>query len=134
MRVGTSNFFRSSVISVSENALMQKLRGGKACQHALQPERLAHALRHFGAGPVVAVEGQTQILPELRPVGNDARPELVEYLDRRARRIGLRLEHQRRHGAGGPRLGHALGSMTPDVTSHLAAAGRVADMARILEV
>jgi len=70
----------------------------------------------------------------LGSVGLHPSSQLVEHLNRRARGIGLRLEHQRRHSADEHRLGHALGSVTPDVTSHLAAAGRVSDMDRILEV
>src|SRR5579864_9680909 len=39
--------------------------------HALEPERIAQALRDFGAGAVGAVEGRAQILEKLRAVGLD---------------------------------------------------------------
>src|SRR4029078_7680556 len=41
---------------------------------------------------------------------------------------------QRRHSANDRRLRHALVAMTSEITHHLAAAGRVADVDRILEV
>ena len=71
-------------MSVSENALMQKYDGRHSRHHALQPEGLAHAFGDLRARPVVAVERQAEVLPELRAVGEDARSELIERLDRRA--------------------------------------------------
>ena len=69
IRVGTSNFFRSSVKSVSENALMQS-RTLEAGHHSLKPERVPTRLPKFLQGPVVAVERHRQILEELRAVGD----------------------------------------------------------------
>src|SRR3712207_8166852 len=57
----------------------------EAGHHALVNELLAHALRHLGSRPVVAVEGQAQVLPEPRAVGQDGGADLVEVLLRLAR-------------------------------------------------
>src|SRR5262249_18095208 len=39
--------------------------------HALKPEGLAHTFRDFRTGPVVAVEGHTEVFPELRAISQD---------------------------------------------------------------
>ena len=94
----------------------------------------AHALGDLRALAVVAVERQAEVLEELRAVGLHAGAQLIEDLDRQCRRIGRRLEHQRRHGADQHRLGDALRSVAADVARHLAAAGRMSDVDGILEV
>src|SRR4029077_1726561 len=48
--------------------------------------------------------------------------------------IGRSLPHQRRHGPDDRRLRHILIAMTGEITHHLAAAGRMADVNRILQV
>ena len=120
--------------SVSENALMQSMTRFEARLHALQPERIAHALRHLRAGPVGAVERDRQILEELRAIGQHAGAHGVECLDRRATRIRRRLQHQRRHGADQHRFGDALRAVAADVTRDLAAAGRMADVDGVLQI
>ena len=106
----------------------------EARHHALQPERFADTFRDLGARPVVAVERQAEVLPELRPVGLHAVAEPVEHLDRQSAGIGRRLHHQRRYRADQHRLGHAPGAMAADVARHLAAAGGMTDMDRIGQV
>jgi hypothetical protein len=81
--VGTLILLRSSVKSVSENALMQKYAAGEASHHPLQPERLANPFRSFGSRAVVTVERHAEILPELRAVGENPGPYLVEHFHRR---------------------------------------------------
>src|SRR5260370_42276791 len=48
--------------------------------------------------------------------------------------MGWGLHHQRRHGADDRRPGHILIAMTGEITPHLAAASRMADVNRILQV
>ena len=88
----------------------------------------------FAPVPVEAVERQRQILVELRAVGGDAGADLVEHVDRQAARVGRRLQHQRRHRADQHRLGDALGAVPADVARDFAAAGRMADEHRVLQV
>src|SRR6202041_2012405 len=52
--------------------------------HPLQPKSFAHALRSLVAGTVVSVEGQRQILKELRTVGEDPGSDTIEYTERQA--------------------------------------------------
>ena len=59
---------------------------------------------------------------------------LIEDFHRQAAGIGRRLQHQRRDCADQHSLGHALGAVAADVAGDFAAAGRVADMDRILQV
>src|SRR5271167_2410776 len=62
--------------------------GGREARHlTLEPEGVAHALRDFCTRPVVAVERQAEIPPELRPVGLDAGPDAVEDVDGQSARI-----------------------------------------------
>jgi hypothetical protein len=60
--------------------------------------------------------------------------DLVERLDGQAARIGLRLEHQRRHRAHQHGLGQARGAVTTDVAGHLAAAGGMAHLHRVFQI
>ena len=106
----------------------------EAGHHALQPERFAHAFRDLGARPVVAVEGQAEVLPELRAIGLHAGAELIEGLDRRAAGIGRGLQHQRRDRADQHRLRHPRRAVPADVAGDLAATGGMADMDRVLQV
>ncbi len=91
--------------------------------HRPQPEGVPKALRYLGTRSVGAVEGCAEILVELRAVRGDPGADLVERLDGQAARIGLRLEHQRRHRAHQHGLGQARGAVTTDVAGHLAAGG-----------
>src|SRR5262249_28921943 len=86
-----------SEISLRER-LDAEVGAGKAGHHPLAPERLTNALGDIRAGPVVAVEGHAEVLPELRAVGDDVGAQLVEHLDRQAAGIGGRLQHDRRDG------------------------------------
>ena len=88
----------------------------------------------FAPGAVVAVERQAEVVPELRAVGLNAGAELIERPRAACRRIGRRLQHQRRHGADQHCLRHALGAVAADIAGDLAAAGRVADVDGVLEV
>src|SRR5438445_3069444 len=54
-----------------------KIGTWKTAHHPLEPERFAHAFRDLCARPVIAVERQAKILPELRAVGYDAAADLV---------------------------------------------------------
>src|SRR5216684_1825868 len=100
MSVGTSNFVRSSVKSVSEKAL-----------------------RHLGARPVGAVERRAEILEELGAVGEDIPADLVERIDRQAARIGRSFEHKWRHRSDQYSLGNAFRAVAADIAGDLAAAG-----------
>src|SRR3546814_15470053 len=74
------------------------------------------------------------ILVEWRAVGQGGGAEAVEDVDRQAAGVSLGLQHERRHGADQHRLGDALGAVAADVAGHLAAAGRMADEARVFDV
>ena len=63
---------------------------------------------------------------------SDAGPDAVEHLDRQPAGVGRRLQHQRRDGADQHRLGDPLGAVAADVAGHLAAAGGVADVDRVV--
>jgi len=52
IKVGTSNFLRSSVVSVSEKHRDAEVTGRHAGHHAPQPERVAHTFRDFRVVPV----------------------------------------------------------------------------------
>src|SRR5712692_4573598 len=56
--------------------------GFVSSQHPLEPERIAQALRAFGAWPVGAVEGRAEILEKLRAIREDAGANLVERAHR----------------------------------------------------
>src|SRR5437879_64288 len=92
----------------------------EAGHHPLEPERLAHAVRDLGTRPVVAVERQAEILPELRTVSLDTSAQLVEYLEGQTAGVGSRLEHERWDGADQHGLGHTLGAIPTDNAGHLA--------------
>src|SRR5665647_1583528 len=65
--------------------------------YSLVPERVDHALRDLGTGPVSAEERAAgEILVELRAVGEGALANLIKLLNRQAARIGRRFQHQRR--------------------------------------
>src|SRR5207302_9761552 len=101
MRVGTSNFLRSSVKSVGEG--LDAVEGGFVSgQHPLEPERIAQALRDLRAWPVGAVERCAEILEELRAVVEEASADQVDRLHRRAAETGGRLPNQQRHRAALP--------------------------------
>src|SRR5438128_1369044 len=102
-----------------------EIRSGEPGHHALQPEGLPHSLRDCRARPVVAVEGQAEVLPELRTVGLNGGPELIECFDRGPDRIALGLQHQGWNGADQDGLRDPFGSMPTDVTGDLSAPCRV---------
>ncbi|HEX7485411.1 MAG TPA: hypothetical protein VF332_04615 [Vicinamibacterales bacterium] len=95
--VGTSNALRSSVKSVSENALIRSNVFSR------------------------------EILVELRAVGEAAAADPVEHLNRQAGGIGSRLQHQRRDGGDQRSLGHAFRAVAANIAGHFAAARREAD-------
>jgi hypothetical protein len=79
-----------------------------ATQHALEPERLAYALRHLRTPPVIAVEWQGEILVELGAIVEHALADGVEGRERRA--------------------------VAPELVGDLAPAGRVADQHDVAQV
>ena len=92
---------------------------------------------HRRAVAVEAVEGAGRdIDEELGAVVRQRLAEAVEDLDRQSLRVGLGLEHQRRHGAHQHRLGDPTLRLTEpgDVARGLAAAGRMADMDGIAQI
>src|SRR5258706_3671520 len=102
--------------------------------HALEPERVTEALGDLGARPIGAVERRSQIFEELRAVGEDVGPDLVERLHRQPAGIGGRSQHQRRHRADEDGLRHSLRAVTSEVARNLAAARGVADVDRVIQV
>ena len=99
----------------------------EAALHPLEPERVADALADLRTRPVSAIEGCRKILEELRTIGGHAGTNVVEYLDRQAAGIGVRLEHVRRYGAHQYSPGDALGTVAADVAGDFSTAGRMAD-------
>jgi hypothetical protein len=67
-------------------------------------------------------------------VGQLAGAQAVEHLARQAARIGLGLEHQRRHRRDQAGLGDACGAVAADITRHFAAARRKAEQHRVPDV
>ena len=119
----TSNFLRSSVKSVSENALMQSKTALVAGLHPLEPERVASApARPWRPAGWRRRTGRWQILEELRAVGEDAGANTVEHLHRQAAGIGGGFQHQRRHGADQHGLGDTLRAVAADIAGNFAAA------------
>src|ERR1700674_4573705 len=65
--------------------------------HPLQPPVLPDAFGNLGTGPVVSVEREGNVLIKLGPRLHILSSEVIEHRDRRARRLLVRLHHQRRH-------------------------------------
>src|SRR3546814_6676070 len=63
--------------------------------HALPHEFVAHRFRNHRAVTVIAVEGQREVLEELRAIVEGALADDVEDVDRHAAGVGYGLEHQR---------------------------------------
>nr|GEU28259.1 hypothetical protein [Tanacetum cinerariifolium] len=105
-----------------------------AALHALGPERVAHAFGYIGAGTVVAVERQRQVLEKLRAVGQHALADAVEHGQRQAVRVGVGLDHLRRHRRDQRGLLDAAGAVAGDVARHFAAAGGVAHQRGVADV
>ena len=132
--MGTSNFFRSSVMSVSEKALMQKydagsphiIPGARTIRARLpRPSRPAgYSRRTACSGPSRTASG-----PRARRRGSGRTLRIGS-----AAGIGSRLQHRGRHGADQHGLRDALRAVAADVAGDLAAAGRVADVDRVLQV
>src|SRR5579883_2982488 len=59
----------------------------EAAQHALKPKRVAYALRKLGARPVIAEEGDRQILVELAAIVASLLSEILEDFERQTARI-----------------------------------------------
>ena len=70
----------------------------------------------------------------MRAIRRDQRPKLIECLDRRTARIGLRFQHQGRNGADKHGFGHALRPVAGDIAGDLAAASRMADMDGVFQI
>src|SRR6202521_5276150 len=102
--------------------------------HPLQPPVLPDALGNLGAGPVVSVERERNVLIKLRPIFCVLGSQVVEDRDGGARRILVRLYHQRWHRANKHGHADALRAMPPNVTGNFSAARRMAYMDRLLQV
>src|SRR5262249_50853000 len=106
-----------------------------ATHHCLAPPVVDHALRDFRAGSVVTVEGPARdIEVELCTIGGKLLAKTVERLDWRTARIARRLHHDRRHSADEHQLGDAAFAVAGEVSSCLAAAGRMADVDSVAQV
>jgi hypothetical protein len=79
-RVGTSNFFKSSVWSVAENALMLSKALFEARLYALQRELIERPLGDIRSRPVGAIKWYRQHFVELRAVLQKSSPQLVELV------------------------------------------------------
>src|SRR4029453_3686997 len=107
----------------------------RPAHHALAPPVPDDRLRWFRTWPVETIEwSRWQVVVELSSVGSELRLQAIEHFFGKAARIFLCLHHQRRHSANDRRLRHTLVAMTAEITHHLAAAGRMADVNRIPQV
>ena len=95
--------------------------------HPLEPKGVADALADLRTRPVSAIEGYRKILEELRTIRSHAGTNAVEYFDRQAAGIGVRLKHVRRYGTHQYGPGNALGAVAADVAGDFSTAGRMAD-------
>src|ERR1700685_156140 len=102
--------------------------------HSLSPKRVPHAFGNLCVRFVVAVEGQAQILEELRAVRHHASADLVKYRQGQATRVVLRLQHDRRHCTNEDGLRHALGSVPANVTRNFAPSSRVPNESDVLQI
>jgi len=102
--------------------------------HAPEPELVEHPLRDLGPRPVGAVELDGQVLVELRPVLEQARPETVEHFDGQALRIGRSLDHDRRHRGDQDGFGHPRRPVATDVPGDFSAPGGVAHQRHVIQI
>ena len=106
-----------------------------ASHHALPPPVPDHSRSGLGARTVESEEGAGgYLVVEPRAVRGDPRLKAVENLLRQSARIGGRLHHERRHRRDDGRLRRAALPVTGEVVHHLAAAGRMSDMHRSLDI
>src|SRR5665213_561297 len=75
-----------------------KVGGGESRHHPLQPKRFTHSVRGLGAGTIVPVERQRQLLKELRTVGLHPGSDAIEDTKRHAAGIAGILHQKRRYG------------------------------------
>src|SRR5271155_3934660 len=107
----------------------------RAPHHALSPPIHDDALGGFRSGAVVAIEGTGgHVQKELRAIIVGLRLESVKDLLGQASGIVGCLDHDRRHRTDEYCFGNTTFPVPSDITSHLAAAGRVTHMDCILEV
>ena len=105
-----------------------------AALQADPPEVFAQALVARHAVAIEAVERHGQVVEELRAVLGGAVADAVEHRQRRAVRIGVGLQHQRRHRADQHDLRDAGRAVAAEIVRHLAAPGRMADQDQIAQV
>ena len=86
------------------------------------------------AGPIEPVERHRDVLVELRAMVRRAVANAVDDFLRHAVGILFRLHEQRRNRADEHRLFHAALAVPRDIARDFAAAGRVADVDRVLEI
>ena len=109
--------------------------GLRAAHHALAPPVLDDRFGRLDAGPVEPVERPgRQRTVELRAVGGQLGLQVVEHALRQTAGVRLGLHHQRRHRADQHGLRRRGLAVAGDVVRDLAAAGRVADVHRVVEI
>ncbi len=108
---------------------------GKPRHHSLQPERLTHAFGDLRARPVVAVERQAEILPELRAISEHIRRGLPSNASIGSP-PGLAVVFNINGGTApiSYGFGDALRAVPADVAGHFAAARGVAHVNGVLQI
>ncbi len=91
-------------------------------------------LGDLGPGSVVAIERQAELLPELRPIRLDARPQSIENLNGQAGGIGRAFDHHGRNRANQHGFGNSAGAVPADVAGHFAAPGGMPDVNSALQI
>ena len=133
-KIGTSRAFRSSVKSVSENALTQSYAAARFTSIPWRQKSSRAPCETFEPSRFAPKNGTRQVLVELRAILEHALTDAVERLDRRPLGVRLGLHHDRRHRAGGDDLGDAADAVLRRVPDDLAAAGGVPDHHEVVQV
>jgi hypothetical protein len=106
-----------------------------ASHHTLAPPIPNHPLRGFPTRPVITIKRSSrQIVIELGSVGGELRLKSVKNLLGQPAWIGRSLYHQRWHALMITAFATRPSPWRARVVHHFAAAGRMADMHRTLEV
>ena len=113
-----------SAVSIGLGECLHTVVGGRQVdQHALAPEVVPCALRHFRTFANGTEERPGQVLPELGLVLQHILADPVEGFDRRALGVAVGLQHDRRHGAGRDDLRHTPLTVGCGVFDDLASSG-----------
>src|ERR1700755_2517819 len=106
----------------------------RTAHHTLAPPVCDDSFRRLRAWSVETVKWPfRQIAIELRAIGCELRLQSVEHFLGKAARIRRGLDQQRRHRTDQGCFCHPTLSMPCQIVRHLAAAGGMADVNRILE-